>query len=595
VYQDLKSVGAVKWAAMARSLKGSSCICRIAVLVSLVIHRACSAADFAGAARKPTRHVALSLEGGGFRAQSSGMGLISGLLAVLGQELNISAPTLAGTGLLNRFDVISSVSGSSWFMSSLMYSNTFHALVEAMAASVGTAASQMKAKWTTPWLLATNVDPEKFSLLGAIARDILAQVLGKGDEDTLYTLQYFLATSFTWNDFVAVLLNSTASIGPDVALGSSTAAWTNEKIWLIDHTLLLPSGQQEAAFYQGKLFYPKASYAVQTSASIPLMVPAKFSMKLGSGINSSAPLPYVASTAISSLEDFDYTGVVIPIIDHFSKKSGALDIRDLTGGVLVTGAGKLPVTGVTAASSAFLGVAPVAGIFVDEGLALTDGDVTPWVSTAPDGAAFKVANELVYGLQSWGGVNKQAIDALAQNDVHGVIDAGYTDGTGISHAVQAGADEILAVLNSNSTNDPFYVEILFKDGPAPVEPGSSAEIFPVFESPVASAVRSDFLQFHKLHLPSAKYLKTLAVGTLREAVTADNKFFGISQGRTVTLHIINICADLSIGLGVNFDNYDMLAQEIAEALLAKQNVGFVKSTLMPMLLGPGKRLPSVII
>lgn len=537
--------------------------------------------------------VALAMEGGGWRAQSSDAGLISGMLSYLGQQ-DGQAPTLTGTGLLDRFDHFSTNSGSSWFFSSLAYSESYLNLIEGMAASPESAAAQMKTKWTTPFLQATNVEPKQFDLVGDIARDVVTGLLGKGDEDTLYLLRYFLATNTTWNAFAEVLLGSTASLGPDEPrLGSPMNAFAKDKVWMAVHSVLFPTGRKFARLYQGKVDIPEAKYVAKTSAgeSIPLMIPAKFSIKMGAGESSVAPHEYVADTAISDDIVLDFSADIVPIFDEPSAKSAVLDARDFCDGALTDGAGQLPVVKVAAASSAFAGIAPVEGLLADEALELVDADLTPWASNFGNGTSFKVANQLVGGLKS--SITRTSIKDLAAAKVHGVIDGGYTEGTGLAAAVAAGADEVLVVLNSNATNNPFHVEVLFKDGPAPVDPGSSSAIFPVFATE-SSVARSSFTQFHQLALSNTTYLKIFAVGTI-QATTAENKYFGISAGRDITIHVVNLCSSLSIGDFVNFDNYDMLVQEVMGAILLEQNSDFVKSTLLPMFKGSAVAPAAVLV
>merc|ERR1739847_180134 len=110
------------------------------------------------------------------------------------------------------------------------------------------------------------------------------------------------------------------------------------------------------------------------------MVPAKFSIKMGAGAGSAAPHPYIADTAIPASVDLDFKADIIPIIDQPSTVSAPLDKRDFAAGVLTEGAGQLPVTDVASASSAAAGCAPVLGAVADEGLAILDADLTPWVS-----------------------------------------------------------------------------------------------------------------------------------------------------------------------------------------------------------------------
>merc|ERR1719174_2440232 len=132
----------------------------------------------------------------------------------------------------------------------MAYSERYSNLLNGMAASPETAAAQMNANWTTPILKATDVDPANWNIVEKIAHDIADKIIGAGDADTLFMLQYFLATNSTWNAFTAVQLEAGASIGPDVTLGSPVNAWAKDKVWLCDHSVLLPSGDKFAQLYQ---------------------------------------------------------------------------------------------------------------------------------------------------------------------------------------------------------------------------------------------------------------------------------------------------------------------------------------------------------
>jgi hypothetical protein len=226
----------------------------------------------------------------------------------------------------------------------------------------------------------------------------------------------------------------------------------------------------------------------------------------------------------------------------------------------------------------------VLGFDVAEAEALVHADTTPWVSTARDGASFTSAHALVQTLSKPFGINQNSIDDLASHAVHGVIDGGFSDGTGISQAVAAGSDEVLVILNSNETQHAFYLELLCKDGPGPINAGEPAELFPVFETS-ALTVREVFEKFHTLSLPpEAKFLKSFTVGTV-PLTTADNKYFGITGKRSVKLHVVAIASSLDIGFFENFDNYGVFLQEVVQAITASENSAFVRSTLLPMVVG----------
>eukprot|EP00927_Polykrikos_kofoidii_P064823 TRINITY_DN604_c0_g1_i2.p1 TRINITY_DN604_c0_g1~~TRINITY_DN604_c0_g1_i2.p1 ORF type:complete len:587 (-),score=73.38 TRINITY_DN604_c0_g1_i2:115-1812(-) len=529
--------------------------------------------------------VALTVAGGGWRAQWSAAGLISGMVSYMGKTDDSTKPTLAGTGLLDRIDIVSSNSGGSWFASSLIYSERHLALLESMAASPETASAQAKSGWVTPWLQATQVEPKQFDLVGHVARDLVALILGKGDEDTIYLFNHFLATGLTWNDWTITLLSSTASIGTNITLGSSPNSWAKGKEWFACHSVMLPTAKNPASLFRGAVLgLPQVNHFATKVSSTPELLPAKFSVKLGAGATSSATRRYMPSSAASLVQRFDYKAVIAPIVDEPSAQTGPVDTIDLTGGVFSIGAGTVPVFGAASASSAAAGIAPTLGALVDETISLIDADLLPWVTNATGGDSFLSARKLYKSISFFDDKN-DAIKALASADFHGLIDGGYTDNTAIAHALAEGADEVLAVLNKYATGTPASLDILFKDGPPPHDPGSSSVIYPVFESPTFSDMKAQFAKFHELVLPgTTAYLKSFHVGTIA-ATTAPNEYFGITGGRSVSIHVMDLGSVLSIGQFEDITRYGDLAQEIIQTITSKDNAAFVQSTLLPMFLG----------
>lgn len=519
---------------------------------------------------------ALAFEGGGFRALSSDAGFIAGLLAVYGRLKHMQPPTLAGSGLLSRFNIISSASGSSWFISELVFSDRFRALIEGISDSPTSAAWQFGKCFTQPWLRATGVDDRKFKALLCIAHR-LGVTIGV-TEDTEMAI-YFTLTGLTWNHFVDVLLNSTGGMHKSLPLGhplaDGKAHWANGKVWLVDHsTLFPPENKKQAQLFGGRFTaLPRVSYYVESSAELPIFVPAVFSIQLGAGNASSAPVPYTASFVTESLERLKYRGVVVPVLHEFAAESSRLGAD--FGRNFVQDAGMLPVSRVLAASSAFMGSIVSSGPLPERITSLLSGDFTPWASSAPSGKSFSVADTIVRGLAGRGGVSRHSTSALASVAVHGVIDGGFTDGTGISQAVAAGAVDVLAILNSNSINDPLYIQRLFPGGLQPIP--EVASLFPVFASPSASAVQKSFESFQLLALPEdRRFLRTFAVGTIL-ASTIENKLFGVRGGQTVTLNIVNIGSALTIGSQEDFNNYNTLVQEIVSTLTSEVNLDSVKA------------------
>merc|ERR1719362_12818 len=522
--------------------------------------------------------------GGGFRALSSDAGLIAGLLAAYGQSHPSTKPlSLADSGLLKRFGIVSSVSGSSWFTAELTYSSSFRGLVEEMAAKPKSAASEFGRRFTRPWLRATGPDDGLFALMCFIAH-FFGITIGI-TQDTEMAL-FFILTGATWNHFVDLLLNSTSGIQADEPIGrplskpgANATHWAEGKVWLVDHGVLLPRESKPGRFFEGKLLgLSRAGYWTATHAQLPVFAPAMFSIRLGAGTSSKAPVRYIAPFVAANLNHFEYQST--ETIHRFRAESDRLGLKFAEN--IEEYAGKLPISRVVAASSAFLASAAISDFLIERIVAWLSSDFTPWISSASDGEAFSVAQQLVHGLAHRGGINQHSTDDLALQEIHGLVDTGYTDGTGISQALAAGASEVLAVLNSFDTNDAEYVQRLFPGGDQPVS--QAASLFPVFASPSASEVRESFGRFHLLAIPvRARYLRTIAVGTIR-AQTLANPFFGVENNRSVTLNVVNIGSALTIGSLEDFNNYNRLAQEIVEALVLKANADLVQNVLLPLVL-----------
>ncbi|CAE7742978.1 unnamed protein product [Symbiodinium sp. CCMP2456] len=511
---------------------------------------------------------ALALQGGGARAVAAEAGLFVGLAEGEADQ--------AVGNCLAPFQLLSSVSGSSWFSSELLFSESFLQLLRGMAADPSSAASKFQESWIRPWLTATAVDEKRFDGFQTLVRLLVKLMFGTGDEDTIFLAQFFLATGLTWNHFVDVLLNSTAGISQELPLGSTLACkGAAGKTWLVDHSLLLPTSGQRGSVAQGRLF-SHVTYDVQAPIS---MLPAWFSVTLGAGLQSRAPLPYVALPEAVLQFQYQLSG----LLDHTTVSAPPVRL-DGTNGSLLKNSGRLPIARAAAASSAVFGSELIDGVVAAEMSNLLKAEVGVWIGLGDQGQDFfSDAEQLLASLRS--NVSPTTLSAFAQSAVHALVDGGYSDGTGIAQAVAAGASEVVAVLNSFSTNDPAYVAQLFPNSTTPLKPGVPRELFPVFEFPAASAVEAAFGAFQTLQLaPGSTYLKVFAFGSF-QAVTAENPYFGTHRGRTVTIHVLNIGAELSIGFFENFSHYASLIQEIALTLRAPANKELVAENLRPLFYG----------
>jgi hypothetical protein len=248
----------------------------------------------------------------------------------------------------------------------------------------------------------------------------------------------------------------------------------------------------------------------------------------------------------------------------------------------------LPIASVATASSAFGGAASVLGLAPNIFLArLNHAALTPWVSRAQGGASFRSADQLIAQMKTPFGLSKYQIHEAASGALHGVIDGGFSEGTGLAHAVVSGAREVVVLLNSHSlpsNGPPFFLELLCRNGPPPSDPLKPRALYPLFET-TASTLKEQYAAFKQLNIPSGTtFLKQLKVGTT-SLVTTDNPYFGLTRGRRITVHIIDVLADLDIGFFEEYVNFASLAQEIAAAILHASNNKFVQSTLLPMVMG----------
>merc|ERR1712190_545972 len=105
-----------------------------------------------------------------------------------------------------------------------------------------------------------------------------------------------------------------------------------------------------------------------------------------------------------------------------------------------------------------------------------------------------------------------------------------------ANAVAAGATEVLVFLNAGVSGS-ADIELLSTGGPKSTVPLTPSDLYPLFQT-TASKVQDAFQNFHRLTLPNGtQFLQSLSVGTI-EMVTTYNKYFGVTSGQQVTVHVI---------------------------------------------------------
>jgi len=350
----------------------------------------------------------------------------------------------------------------------------------------------------------------------------------------------------------------------------------------------------------------------------PGYIPAAFSVKLGAGADSQSVAPYVAVGAVPSDVTLGFNGGGTKngffgccCIQKFSGESAALgnfaNFNDF--------AGSLPVGDVVACSSSFLG--DFALLPSDGGsdpftqlAAFVKGDLSTWAGAAPHADGLAKAVDIVNKIYDSKSVSEDNFNALVPISVRCSIDGGFTDVTGIAHAVAAGANDLVVVLNMTNTDVPDELFNLFADNAGlsgatadhrytwkyrfnsdstvdevdGMSARSADAIFPIFKQDKlqAKAQYSAIKTHGTLAIPegSDTQLVSMVAGVLH-ATTTGQRFFGVTPNKSVKMQIIAVNTKLNEGEVVDFHDYSTLVQEIVTTLLSPANRLAVSNTILP--------------
>jgi hypothetical protein len=571
---------------------------------------ACAKAEHAPKISAVDRGAALCFEGGGWRAFAVDTGLTAGLLAACKKYTPLK-PTLTSSGLLNRFHALSSGSGGTWFAASLIYSETFVNLIEEIALSPESAGSQFKQGWISKWLETGSGRNEVVQAAEKLG-DLLESDFPKSENFVNAAeelIQAFTTASngfvgHTWTTYIEALLSSTAGIDKEVKAGSPVLAWASGKVWAANHSVItggLPSlgGGTGIAMWAAHAGRDTLTYNTKKgllNTEVTAFSPAAFTVTLGAGLDSKAPSKY-SNVPLPELEYrcVEAQGGLLTACCQPQKLSGESSDPEVESS-LEDCAGMLPLGEICAASSAVFGLIGLEGVD-SKSILPTGTQLVPWISNAPYGHALREGQALVDKLFQQGAVSKQALDEITHGCVRGVVDAGFTDGTGIAKAVAMGATRVTAFLNlDNSTAHPSgtdfktgsYLLRLFQGG-ADVGNSSGYRVFlPIFENK-ASSVEAQYENFKVIQASEgSELLSGIRIGTIK-AMTCESSAFGIAAGQSVTINVVSVGSlhrnySNPIGPPVNYFNYDKLVQEIANSLLADNNKELVENILLPMFL-----------
>ncbi|OLP85607.1 hypothetical protein AK812_SmicGene33385 [Symbiodinium microadriaticum] len=224
----------------------------------------------------------LALEGGGFMAHAAHTGVLTALL-------NVTKATSKGAGpdlreLMRNVKVISSISGGSWWLSQLAYSQAFLTLIETMAVDPKAAGLLYQEQWISPFLLAIlesdlmpvpvptqdlgGASSDNFNLRAVLESQTpmlekrkrkrkmkeakyvnndrgVADSFGMNFIELLIEVFFLGRAGSSWQRVVAELLHST-SLGDmtgSETLGSPVNEWATGKWWLAGTSISTPGGK----------------------------------------------------------------------------------------------------------------------------------------------------------------------------------------------------------------------------------------------------------------------------------------------------------------------------------------------------------------
>jgi len=568
----------------------------------------------------PMAKRAIAFEGGGWKANTVHMGLTSGLLAVYNREhgdAGTKVATMESSGVFSNFKTYSSNSGGSWFTSSLVYSPSFKELLENMGAEPNRAGTLYNKIYTESLLEhpnasnATNVktqalceDTRNFLMkllrlkLGANATaevqdaadaanasgvpvgELLGQVLDLAS----------MGEGFTWPAFVQHLLNSTANISNTTTLGSKVNSFAKGKDWVIASSGVTPGGDSVwANDTQGWAYITSpgvdpgkylAYQAASPSGAFPTYIPTRFSVTLGATGTSPAPLPVCGQEDCFGL-NFKYTIRASSLAKK--KTSSAPKLSDVFQNSFALNPGALPLTQVVSSSSSFVGGVITNGMYL---LAYTSCiDVTTFVTGAPNGQGFSIAQDDIIPNIDDCFANATKFQEVVQGSTTAIVDGGYTDNTGVSNAVSAGATEVVSFLQW------YDIQNLFQDDQSFGTDGTSMVAvqvwFRVFAEPAAEVLQQsngyDSMTgkaFKALQIPSTTsgLLLNFTFGTIK-ATTVDCPWFGIKAGIPVTIQAFFPTISLGIGGTDSWYLYGDALNDITSTMVYEKNRDLTKEML----------------
>jgi len=571
----------------------------------------------------------MTFQGGGFKSHSSFTGVMAGLLAA---QTDLQE-------MLQSVEVLSSISGGSWFISQLIYSPNFEALVTGIARSPETAYHQYWHQWLVPFLDSLVMSSSGPSspyyggfLLNSTTRmyndrfvfhsqpsNKTATILMDFIE-VLFEVIYAAKPNTSWETFVSALLNNMGDLPNTETLDATPNTWALHKTWSPQTTVSSAAPKSKGGTGPGTCsddpdlslciladlgpvssgIYRNGSIGVSYSCSSPDSLaawsPAHFTVKLGGA---------------DMTESIFCEGCRNMMVDYTDLKHGNTTSSPV--GDLHPFTGSTPVVKAVAASSAFLGdtlVLPFGQQGIAEQVAkAVEGFLSKWTglpesfahflandlqnildtnwavyteNSDNDAARFNNANAVLEFLKTSGGlISAEKLEEVAEDSFIALVDGGLSDATGVANAVYQGADEIVAfgfdLQNFKRLTESASKQIIQVDF-TDLCPFCYANFKVFAESP--EELQAQWAQVKKsfvLHINTTA-LNELNIGTLH-LTTAENTYYGIPAGRDITIHLISVISGLGIG-GFAYEDYATLVQDLVRVMGMPENGDMIQQILL---------------
>mmetsp|Transcript_62015 Transcript_62015/g.202320 ORF Transcript_62015/g.202320 Transcript_62015/m.202320 type:complete len:657 (+) Transcript_62015:88-2058(+) len=589
----------------------------------------------------PKPKSAIAFAGGGFRAVAVAAATTSGALWALGEGRSL------GT-LLGGFDMISSISGGSWFSAELIYSPSFVDLIGEMAQTPESAGVIFNDTWITALLqsganswknhseanstvspcLAVSgevmnqvkssagdakeilVDvcikytgrsklackaivnlgwPHLMDAIGGIslkiAEDIFAQTGIPILQDAAQAV-YILEDEggWSWEDVVAALLEKTSGIGPRVSMGSELASWATVNSQIWNAGTSIVTPIDNATAYYYQSDLQQDASATFHVLPSPQNVTPRSYIPARFTVMLGSGTDSQAPYPFCATEDCFGVGLTIQGSNTGSSTSRVLASLGPSFQQAFTESAGRLPVQMVAASSS---AAMGAAILNPVTTAVSDecANMATWVSNATDGESWAVAGRTLE-TGAYREVNQSSIDALAENSVQALIDGAYTDNSGIAWAVSSGATEVLTVLNSGVGS----LTPLFQGSGASYGVGFTKQLhFQIFAE-TATSILDAYSEMPVLQIPvgSNTYLKNMTWGTLN-VTTVNNQWFGIREGTTVTLRVLAVTSsEISMAGFTDYYHYGTFLNEMTSTIAYGPNAEAVRTIVDTFYLGGGR-------